>query len=98
MNIEIARQPIKSGMLPTREASRFLTMQGYPTAAATLSKWRCVGGGPSFRRYGRKIVYGAEDLMTWAENRLSRPMSNTSEQAVPEAKKEQSESIVGSDK
>lgn len=32
----------------------------------TLEKQRVVGGGPKFRKFGRRVVYAIEDLESWA--------------------------------
>jgi hypothetical protein len=62
-----------------RAAAQFLTEQGYKTAPATLARLACVGGGPAFRKFGRKPLYNDEDLLDWAHSRLSAPMRSTSE-------------------
>ncbi len=61
-----------------RAAAQFLTELGYKTAPATLARLACVGGGPPFRRFGRKPLYNEHDLCLWAESRLSAPMTSTS--------------------
>jgi hypothetical protein len=33
----------------------------------TLEKWRILGEGPAFRKFGRKVVYSERDLEAWAE-------------------------------
>lgn len=71
--------PCNEPNLPTPDASEFLTQQGYKTAPRTLSKLRCIGGGPKFRRFGRRVLYRASDLTAWAESRTSGPLKNTSE-------------------
>jgi hypothetical protein len=35
----------------------------------TLEKLRTIGGGPRFRKLGRRIVYKVADLDAWAESR-----------------------------
>jgi hypothetical protein len=70
------------GFLDPKRASEFLTKRGLPTAIRTLAKLRCIGGGPIFRRFGRRIVYERHALDTWAECRLSRELKNTSDCAV----------------
>lgn len=62
-----------------REAARYLTDRGYPTAQRTLEKLACVGGGPVYRLYGRRALYAPIDLISWAQARTSTPRSNTSE-------------------
>lgn len=67
--------------LSTRDAAAYLTDRGLPCAAATLEKLRCVGGGPRFRKFGRYVRYDAADLDTWADSKISDPVSSTSELA-----------------
>jgi hypothetical protein len=62
----------------TREAAAFLTAIGYRTAAATLNKLRCLGGGPEFRKFGRRPLYQEEALLSWAQARTSGPKRSTS--------------------
>lgn len=45
----------------------------------TLAKLACVGGGPKFRKMGPYPVYLPEDLDEWAQSRMSRTVSSTSE-------------------
>jgi hypothetical protein len=33
----------------------------------TLEKWRVQGEGPTFRKFGKKVVYSERDLENWAE-------------------------------
>lgn len=35
----------------------------------TLEKYRVVGGGPVFRKFGRRVLYAREDLESWAQAR-----------------------------
>lgn len=35
----------------------------------TLEKQRVIGGGPRFRKFGRRVMYSAADLDTWADAR-----------------------------
>ena len=51
---------------------------GLTIAKATLNKLRCVGGGPSFRKFGRAVMYDRTDLDAWANAKLSKPFSSTS--------------------
>jgi len=34
----------------------------------TLEKWRVYGGGPVFRKFGRRVLYADSDLLTWIES------------------------------
>lgn len=57
----------------------FLTDNGFPTAAATLSKLASIGGGPPFVRYSRFPLYDPDDLLAWARARCSKRVASTSE-------------------
>jgi hypothetical protein len=35
----------------------------------TLEKQRVIGGGPRFRKFGRRVMYSVTDLDTWADQR-----------------------------
>ncbi len=66
-------------LLDRRQASKFLTERGYKTAERTLAKLASVGGGPSFRHFGRRVLYDPGALLQWALGRLSSPRSSTSD-------------------
>jgi hypothetical protein len=62
------------------EASSYLLEKhGVRVASKTLDKWRCIGGGPSFRRFGRKIVYDRQALDEWAALKLGGALRSTSD-------------------
>ena len=48
-----------------REAAAALTEGGFPTAVATLEKLATIGGGPAYRKFGRRVIYDRSDLMAW---------------------------------
>jgi hypothetical protein len=50
--------------LNNREAAAFLKL-----SPRTLEKQRVLGGGPRFRKFGRRVVYALDDLVSWAEAR-----------------------------
>jgi len=54
-----------SPYLTTPEAARYLRLR-----PATLERWRCVGGGPSFRKFGGRVVYAQEELEAFAATRF----------------------------
>lgn len=58
--------------LDSREAAAFLTDLGFKTASSTLTKLRCVGGGPQSERFGRRAVYTKQALLRWVHGR-TRP-------------------------
>ncbi|WP_425272138.1 helix-turn-helix transcriptional regulator [Pseudomonas saponiphila] len=35
----------------------------------TLEKQRVIGGGPKFRKFGRRVMYAVSDLDAWADQR-----------------------------
>lgn len=59
-------------------AAYLLSTYGYG-AARTLSKLRCVGGGPAYQRAGRIVLYTRPALDVWARARLGPPQRSTSE-------------------
>lgn len=54
----------ESRYLTNDEAADFLKL-----SPRTLEKQRVVGGGPRFRKFGRRVVYAMDDLVSWAEAR-----------------------------
>lgn len=69
--------------LTRREASQYLTDNGYPFATSTLAKLFSLGGGPPARHFGRKPLYAPPDLLAWAEGRTSAPRQNSSQPRRP---------------
>jgi len=65
--------------LSRREAADYLTERGYRTAAATLAKLACIGGGPVYESFGRKPLYKSADLLAWVASRSSGPRRSTSD-------------------
>lgn len=45
----------------TVEAARYLSL-----GKSTLAKHRCYGTGPVYQKFGRRVLYCAEDLDDWA--------------------------------
>lgn len=74
----------KDVYLSRKEASKFLLSLGLFIAPSTLAKFASVGGGPTFRRFGRQVKYLRSDLISWAESRLTGPVRSTSEFAADE--------------
>ena len=71
-------------LLSRAQAAEYLERIGAPVAHATLAKLACVGGGPRFRRFGRKPVYSVEDLDSWVAARMTESVESTSELADAE--------------
>lgn len=61
------------------ESAEFLNAHGYPATKGTLAKLACVGGGPRYRIFGTRALYQPEDLLSWAQSRLTAPRYSTSE-------------------
>ena len=50
--------------LTNNEAAEFLRL-----SPRTLEKQRVIGGGPRFRKFGRRVMYAVADLKAWADAR-----------------------------
>ena len=71
------QQPFRTA----KEASAYLAEKGLKVAPNTLGKYRVIGGGPKFRKFGRVPVYAQEDLDRWIDEKLTAPQRSTSEAA-----------------
>ena len=58
MNIEPSRHLVR-----TKEAATYCGL-----AASTLEKLRVYGGGPTFRKLGKVVVYDRADLDAWLDS------------------------------
>ncbi|NKI70250.1 helix-turn-helix domain-containing protein [Collimonas pratensis] len=59
------QQPVQPARyLNNDEAAAFLRL-----SPRTLEKQRVIGGGPRFRKFGRRVMYAVADLETWADAR-----------------------------
>jgi hypothetical protein len=64
-----AAAPIATPAQPQRyltndEAAEYLRL-----SPRTLEKQRVIGGGPKFRKFGRRVMYAVADLDVWADQR-----------------------------
>nr|BAH89963.1 hypothetical protein [uncultured bacterium]BAH90319.1 hypothetical protein [uncultured bacterium] len=50
--------------LTNDEAAEYLRL-----SPRTLEKQRVIGGGPKFRKFGRRVMYAVSDLDAWADAR-----------------------------
>src|SRR5215831_20059337 len=66
-------------LLDRKEAASFLTAHGYRTAPATLAKLACIGGGPPFESFGRRLLYRETELLAWAQARSTGLRRSTSD-------------------
>lgn len=53
-----------SRYLTNDEAAAYLRL-----SPRTLEKQRVIGGGPRFRKFGRRVMYAVTDLDAWADAR-----------------------------
>ena len=56
--------PQSARYLTNDEAAAFLRL-----SPRTLEKQRVIGGGPRFRKFGRRVMYAVSDLDAWADAR-----------------------------
>lgn len=61
---EITIERAMARYLTNDEAATFLRL-----SPRTLEKQRVIGGGPRFRKFGRRVVYAIDDLEAWANAR-----------------------------
>lgn len=61
------------------ESAAFLTENGYPITAKYLAKLAHTGGSPTYRIFGNRALYTPADLLEWAEQRMSAPVSNAAQ-------------------
>jgi len=60
-------EPIRPNLptyLTNQEAAALLRL-----SPRTLEKQRVIGGGPPFKKFGRRVLYALEDLESWAARR-----------------------------
>jgi hypothetical protein len=66
--------------IPTELDQRYLSNDeaaGYlRLSPRTLEKFRVIGGGPRFRKFGRRVLYGFSDLERWANERACESTSD----------------------
>ena len=65
--------PFNADLLSAPEAARHLRL-----SEPYLAKLRCWGGGPSFLKLGRRVVYRRSDLDAWLEGKLRVSTSSRS--------------------
>ncbi len=52
-----------SPFLTTREAARYLRLR-----PSTLAQWRWTGDGPTYRKFGGRVVYSQQELEEFADS------------------------------
>jgi hypothetical protein len=56
---------VTTPFMTNRQAADFLKL-----SPKTLDRYRVIGGGPRFRKFGRRVIYAIEDLQAWANQRV----------------------------
>jgi hypothetical protein len=68
-----ALSPVQSPLPPNSQAARYLSngeaAEFLRLSPRTLEKQRVIGGGPRFRKFGRRVMYALVDLESWADAR-----------------------------
>ena len=66
-------RPAAAAVTPTAQPQRYLTNDEAADylrlSPRTLEKQRVIGGGPRFRKFGRRVMYAVADLDVWADSR-----------------------------
>jgi predicted DNA-binding transcriptional regulator AlpA len=75
------------------EAAKYLGI-----SASTLSKLRVFGGGPTFHKLGRRVVYDTRDLDGWFEARQRLSTSDTGDSPTPDRRKERARNATPGDR
>ncbi|ULU23300.1 helix-turn-helix domain-containing protein [Dyella terrae] len=60
----VATPPQPQRYFTNDEAADYLRL-----SPRTLEKQRVIGGGPKFRKFGRRVMYAVADLDAWADQR-----------------------------
>ena len=66
-------------LLTRSQTAAALSASGFPIAAPTLATKATRGGGPPFRRFGKRALYPWGSTLDWARSRLSPVLRSTSD-------------------
>ena len=66
-------------LLGRKETAAALTGRGFRISEKTLATKAVRGGGPVYRKFGRRVLYRWSDALAWAEGLLTTPRHSTSE-------------------
>jgi hypothetical protein len=75
--MDVGPNPTVTPFLSNSEAAVFLKL-----SPRTLEKMRVIGGGPRFRKFGRRVLYKLRDLEQWADGRACDSTSDPAYQSV----------------
>lgn len=70
-------------MLTRDKGAAALSNLGYPVTKATLATLATRGGGPPYQRFGKRVLYRWENLLSWAEERCTVPRTGPSIECSP---------------
>ena len=73
----------EQGYLRRRDAAEYLKNKYGCGSWQTLAKLAVNGDGPVYRKFGRAVLYAAEDLDHWATNKLGPQQRSTSDVSDP---------------
>ncbi|WP_398495099.1 helix-turn-helix domain-containing protein [Variovorax sp.] len=76
-----AQQPPVRPVPPPRYLNNDEAAEHLGLSPRTLEKQRVIGGGPKFRKFGRRVMYAVVDLDAWAD---ARSFDTTSDLAYAE--------------
>lgn len=65
------RLPTEPRYLHTVDAATWLGL-----SPRTLEKYRCLGGGPIFHKFGGRVMYALPDLQKWIDQSACRSTSD----------------------
>lgn len=73
--------------LSRKEVCSYLIEQGINVSISQLTKYATYGGGPQYFKFGNKrVLYKPEDLETWIQKSLSKPLTSSSNYIFKENK------------
>ena len=71
--MELERQSNPEIVSPFREEHLAAAFLG--VSVRSLQRWRIIGSGPPFHRFGARVLYATTDLLEWASSRRVRSTS-----------------------
>lgn len=74
---------ITSKIISLEKAVVFLREQGFPISKSRIYKLTAMGaGGLPFRKFGNRLVFDRDELMTWCKGQIQHPDRESSINAV----------------
>ena len=72
-----AATPYTAAAQPKRYLTNDEAAEHLRLSPRTLEKQHVIGGGPKFRKFGRRVMYAVADLDAWAADRCFESPSDT---------------------